>query len=56
MLAFPHSWHASKHGGDERGQIGQDEHELSPCKLARESRIIVLSHDLVIIDLQGLYE
>jgi hypothetical protein len=39
VLALPHAGHAVKHGGDERGQIGQDEHGLSPCKLARESRM-----------------
>lgn len=30
VVAFPHTGHASKHGGDERRQVGQLEHRLSP--------------------------
>jgi hypothetical protein len=44
MLAFPYPGYALKHGGDERGQIGQDEHGLSPCQLVWESR---MSRDVV---------
>lgn len=35
VLAFPHSGQASKDGRDEFGQVGQCEHGVSPCQLAR---------------------